>query len=330
MLERADPDMHKWNKLLSPSEVAELRRDLQGELVGIGVKIEFDQATGYIDVKGTIPGSPAERAGVQAPDKIVTVNGKLYKGLALRDVVADIRGKAGETVTLSILRGDKLVSVPVVRDKIVYDVVRDLVLGGDVGYVRIPGFNARTPAALHDALAELAAKGVHSLVLDLRDNQGGSFDDAVAAAGEMVPAGSTVVSLNKRGKIEPVVAKTTPMLLDVPVAVLVDRETASSAELVTAAMQDLRHATVVGTRTHGKWTVQTLDDLPNGYAIKYTIAMFLTPGGKSYEGTGLAPDVEVDAAAADVLRLEGVTDPTRRVAEDVQLRTAIAVLGRAR
>jgi len=328
MLERADPRMRRWNRLLSPSDVRELRLDLQGELVGVGVVFDFDPKTGYVAVRGTIPGSPAERAGIAPPDTIVTVDGKLYKGAAERDVVAAIRGKEGEPVTLTILRGDKLVTVPLVREKIVYDTVTDLALPGGVGYVRIPGFNHRTAAGLHDALGDLASKRVSALVVDLRDDMGGSFDDAVAAAGELVPAGSAVAGLEKRGKTEPVTPRTTPMLLDLPVAVLVDGETASSAECLAGALQELRHATVVGSRTHGKWTVQVLEDLPNGYAVKYTTAVFRTPGGKSYDGTGLPPDVEVDATAEDVARALQESDPARRVAADVQLRTALRVLAR--
>jgi carboxyl-terminal processing protease len=328
MVEHADPALQKWNKLLSPSELAELRLDLQGELVGIGVKIELDPATGYIDVKGTVPGSPAERAGVAPPDKIVTVDGKLYKGRTLRDVVADIRGKAGDAVTLSILRGPGLVSVPVVRAKIAYDTVQDMVVAGDVGYVRIPSFNAKTPASLHDALADLAGKHVHALVVDVRANPGGSFDDSVAAAGQLVPAGSTVASVTKRGRAEPIVSKSAPLLLDVPVAVLVDRDTASSAELLAASLQELRRATLVGSPTHGKWTVQRIEDLPNGYAIKFTVGVFASPSGKSYEGTGIAPDVEVDAPQEATQHALADSDPKTRVAGDVQLRTAIAVLAR--
>jgi carboxyl-terminal processing protease len=329
MLERMDPSMHKWNKLLSPSEMAALHSDLKGELVGIGVRIDLDPATGYISVKGTVPGSPAEHAGIAAPDQIVTINGKLYRGLTLHDVVADIRGKPGEVVTLSILRGDKLVTVPVARATVAYDTVGEMVVGGDVGYVRIPSFNEKTPGAVHDALADLAGKKVRALLLDVRHDPGGSYDAAIETAGQMVPAGSTVASLNKRGKIEPSVAKTPPAaLLDVPMAILVDHDTASGAELVTAAISELRHATVVGARTHGKWTVQMLDELPNGYAIKYTVALFASPAGKSYEGTGLAPDVEVDSAAGDLDRVLAITDPTKRVAEDVVLRTAVALLAK--
>jgi carboxyl-terminal processing protease len=327
MVQRADPTMAKWNRLLSPSEMADLKLDLQGELVGIGARIELDPTTGYIDVKGTIPGSPAEKAGIAPPDKIVTIDGKLYKGLTLRDAVSDIRGKSGETVTLSILRGAQLVTVPVVRAKIAYDTVHGMVVGPGVGYVRIPAFNQQTPGTLRDVLTELAGKHVSGLVVDLRCDPGGSFDDAVAAAGELVPAGSTVVSVHKRDTFEPIVPKTTPILADVPVAVLVDHDTASSAELLAAALQELRGATIVGSITQGKWTVQRLDDLPNGYAMKYTVGVFASPNGKSYEGKGVPPDVEVDWPDASIQAAQAITDPAARLAEDVQLRTAVTVLG---
>jgi carboxyl-terminal processing protease len=118
------------------------------------------------------------------------------------------------------------------------------------------------------------------------------------------------------------------MLVDVPVAVLVDHDTSSSAELLAAAVQELRHATLVGSRTHGKWSVQRLEDLPNGYAIKFTVGVFASPSGKSYDGTGVAPDVEVDASSDAIQHALTENDPKARLADDVQLRTAVAVLTR--
>jgi len=326
MLERVDPSMRKWNKLLSPGDLAELHRDLQGEVVGVGVKISFDPSTGYVDVLGAISGSPADQAGLAPPDKIVTIDGKLYKGLVLRDVVGDIRGKADETVTLSVLRGDKLVNVPLVRERVKYDIVTELVVDGDVGYVRIPSFNAKTPDALGAALADLRAKKVRGVVLDLRGCPGGSFDDAVASASELLPAGTTVVRLKKRSATEVITTKREPVLTDVPLAVLVDHGTSSGAELVAAALEEQAHAIVVGERTFGKWTVQTVEDLPNGYAIKYTLALFQSPSGKSWEGVGLTPTVEVDMPDAAIERALAITDAARRFEGDVQLRTAAALL----
>jgi carboxyl-terminal processing protease len=123
-----------------------------------------------------------------------------------------------------------------------------------------------------------------------------------------------------------VVPKTTPVQVDGPVAVLVDHETASSSELVTAALQELRHATVVGSHTKGKWTVQKLEDLPNGFAVKYTMAVFTSPAGKSYEGTGIAPEVEVDQADDAAQRALLEKDPAKQLAEDAPLRTTLALL----
>jgi len=326
MLERVDPAMRKWNKLLSPDDLAELQRDLQGEIVGVGVKISFDPATGYVDVLGAIPGSPAEKAGLAAPDKIVTVDGKLYKGLTLRDVVFDIRGKAGDTVKLSVLRGDKLVVVPVVREKVVFDMVSELVVDGDVGYVRIPAFNARTPDGLAAVLSDLVAKKVRGAVVDLRGCPGGSFDDAVAAASEMLPAGAVVANLKKRASTEAVTSKRAPVMTGIPLAVLVDHASSSSAELVAAALQEGDHAVLVGQRTYGKWTVQMIDDLPNGYAMKYTSGLFQSPSGRSFQGVGLPPDVEVDMPATAVDAAEAITDPVKRLEADTQLKTAVAML----
>jgi carboxyl-terminal processing protease len=328
MLERVDPGMHKWNKLLSPTQYAELHRDLEGEVIGVGVKIKFDSTSGYIDVIGTMPGSPADRAGLAPPDKIVTVNGRLYKGLTEMDCVNDIRGKAGETVTLSVLRGDKLVSVPLKREKIGYDLVSDMVLGGDVGYVRIPSFNSKTAAALKDALGDLRGKSVHGLVLDLRCNPGGSFDAAVASASELVPAQATIATLKKRTGTEAVQSKDAPVMTGVPLAVLIDRDTSSGAELMAAALQENAHAVLIGQRTLGKWTVQTISDLPNGYAVKFTLALFQSPSGRSFQSVGMPPDVEVDMAEESIERLESVSDTTKRLADDVQLRTAVQMLQR--
>lgn len=327
MLERVDPKMRKWNKLLSPSELALLRTDMKGEVVGVGVQIKFESETGWTDVLGVIPGSPAEKAGIVAGDKVVSVNGKLYKGMSTRDVVADIRGKAGETVTLTVLRGDKLVPFPIKRELISYDAVSSLMLGDGVGYVLVRAFTEKTVPMLRAALDDLGKKGAKALVLDLRHNQGGLFDEAIAVAGLFVPEGTTIVKVKKRDdKEETFASKGAPLAATLPLAVLVDHETASGAELLTGALQEVRNAPVVGARTTGKWSVQVIKDLPNGYAAKFTSGIFSTPGGKSYEGTGLLPDVEVGMDEQQCAKAQLITDADKRFAADPQLRTAVAIL----
>jgi carboxyl-terminal processing protease len=327
LLEHIDPSMRKWNKLLGPSDVAEIRSDLKGELVGVGTQIDFDPATGYTDVVGTIPGSPAEKAGILEGDKIVTVDGKLFKGMTIRDVVSVIRGKAGEPVTLSILRADKLLSFTITRAPIAYSPVHHFMLPGGVGYLGVSSFTSKTTAMVKDALGDLAAQGAKSLVVDLRDSPGGSFDEAIASTDLMLPTGTPIATVKKRGaKDDSYVAKGAPILATIPLAVLVDHGTSSGAELMTAALQEGRHASIVGTRTFGKWSVQTIEDLDNGYAYKFTIGTFYTPSGKTYGGVGLEPDVEVSMDDKATSRALAQSDPDKRLAADTVLRTAAAMI----
>jgi carboxyl-terminal processing protease len=329
MLEKLEPRMRKYNKLLSPREMREIKNDLKGEVVGIGVQIHFDEASGYTDVLGTIPGSPSEKAGLVAGDKIVTVNGRLYKGKHAPDVVADIRGKAGESIALTILRGDKLVNIPLVRERVTFDTPTAVVLPGKLGYIRIPSFTEKTPAAVREGLERLGRDGVEALVVDLRHSPGGSFDRALETAELFVPTGAPIVTLRARDKKEDQrVSKGAPILGSLPLAVVVDGETASGAELVAAALRDARHAHLVGARTHGKWSVQSLDDLSNGWAYKYTVGLFQTPSGKSYEGVGVTPDVEVVTDDASFTRASSAP-PEERLALDAPLRTAKELLLRA-
>lgn len=326
MLEHLDPKLHKWNKLLTPDELAALRSDLSSEIVGIGVHIEFDPASGYVDVRGIIPGSPAEKAGLMAGDKVITIDGKLFKGAREEDVVARVRGKAGEVVNLLVLRADKLQTFAVTRALVRYDDVKSRVLPGGVGYVQVHQFGDKTPAAFRAALEESAKRGDVALVLDLRDNQGGSFEAAVACAEMLLPKGTGIVTLKKRAGDEVFTAKGAQLLPNVPLAILVSHQTASGAELVSAALQEGRHARVVGAQTFGKWTVQELETLPNGYAAKYTLGLFRTPSGRSFEGVGLAPDVEVDMNERDRANSCSLGDASEFVAHDVQLRTAVTLL----
>jgi carboxyl-terminal processing protease len=326
MLEKLEPRMKKYNRLLAPREIAEIRNDLKGEVVGIGVKFEFDEKSGYTDVLGTIPNSPSEKAGLIAGDKIVTIDGKLYKGMRMKDVVADIRGKAGEPVTLSVLRGDKLVTFTIVRDRVAYDNVVHAMLADNLAYVRIPSFTDKTPGVVRASLEELERGGARALVVDFRGSPGGSFERAIETAELLLPEGTPIVSLDHRGKPEETrVAKGKPILGGVPLAVLVDSGTSSGAEFVSAALQEGRHARIVGTRTHGKWSVQSLEDLSNGFAYKYTVSLFKTPSGKSYEGTGLAPDIESSMDEKTLSRANAAS-PEERLGIDTQLKTAKELL----
>jgi carboxyl-terminal processing protease len=326
MVEDVDARMHKWNKLLSPSELAEIETDLSGEIVGIGVSIRFDDPTGHIEVLGTMAGSPAEKAGLLAHDTIVSVNGKVFRGKPLLAAVHELRGKSGDPVTLSVLRDDKLLPFTIARAPVQIQEVRHSLVDG-VGDLQIEMFTAKTVPAVRAALEDFAGGHVRAIALDLRGNHGGSFDDAVHVAELFLPVGAPIVTLERReGKEETIAAKGSPSLPPLPLVILVNQDTSSSAELLAGALSEDLHARVVGMRTFGKWTVQSIDELGNGYAIKYTTALFHTPSGKSYEGVGLTPDVEVDADRQQVERAGFLTDPVARLAADAQLRTALSLL----
>ena len=327
MLERVDPSMHKWNKLLSPRDLAEVRSDLHGEIVGVGVQIDFSVETGRATVLAVIPGSPAERAAIHAGDEIIAVDGKLYKGKTAMDMATDIRGAPFAKVTLTMLRGDKLEALALERQPVALDPVVHSALGDGVGYVRIRGFSDKTTPLVGAALDALAQTGTRSLVLDLRGNPGGAFDAAIASAGLFLPAGAPVTLLERRGhKVETIAAKGGAKLAGIPIAVLVDRWTASGGELVAAALAEGRGAQLVGRPTLGKWSVQTIDELSNGYAIKYTTSLFASPSGKRPSGTGLVPDVDVELDEKEVERACAIAEPEKRLAADVQLRAAVALL----
>jgi carboxyl-terminal processing protease len=326
MVEDIDARMHRWNKLLSPAQLAEMETELSGEIVGIGVSIRFDDPTGHIEILSTTPGSPAEKAGLLAHDTIVSVNGQIFRGKTLMDAIHELRGKAGDVVALSVLRDDKLLPFSIARAPVQLHEVEHTIING-VGVLSISMFTAKTVSAVHASLDEFSAAHVRAIALDLRGNHGGSFDDAIHTAELFLPSGASIVKLERReGREETITSKGTPPLPSTPVVILANQDTSSSGELLAGALAEDLHAQVVGMRTYGKWSVQSVDELGNGYAIKYTTALFHTPSGKSYDGVGLTPDIEVDADRAQIDRARAITDPVARLAADAQLRTALALL----
>src|SRR5262249_45931141 len=163
-------------KLLSPAELAEMKVDLSGEVVGIGVEIKFDADSGTTVVLGLTQGSPAERAGVKSGDRILKVDGQSYKGRELRDVVYAVPGKAGTSVNLLLLRDDKVLELNVMRMRLSWSPVSDTALDGGVALVTIRAFNDKTPQLLREALRRVATGRARSLVIDLRDDEGGLLE----------------------------------------------------------------------------------------------------------------------------------------------------------
>ncbi|MGQ0508600.1 MAG: S41 family peptidase, partial [Myxococcaceae bacterium] len=321
----SDGGKRKWDALLSPNELAELKSGLAGELVGVGVVIRKDEQSGVVNVLDVLPGSSAERGGLQPGDSLLKVDGRFFKGEPLDEIVARVRGKEGTSVSLTTLRADNVFDVKLTRRRVQIPSVTAELTPGGVALVRINAFSEQTPADLRRALDALVRQNPRGLVLDLRDNAGGLFDRMMDCAGMVLSPGATLASLVDRSGLKKAQVARGQLLVPVnlPTAVLVDSETASSAEILAAALKYGRKAKVIGRKTGGKWNVQRVEPLSNGWALKYTVGVFEAPWGEKLDGVGLTPDLEVEETK-ELERTRSIKDWAERLKADPTLRTAIA------
>jgi len=320
MVEDIDARMHRWNKLLSPAQLAEMETELSGEIVGIGVSIRFDDPTGHIEILSTTPGSPAEKAGLLAHDTIVSVNGQIFRGKTLMDAIHELRGKAGDVVALSVLRDDKLLPFSIARaagaasrggahDHQRCRCALHLHVHGEDG-LRGTRFARRVLRRARSRHRTRPPREPRWLVRR-RDPHGGALPPQRCVDRE------ARASRRERGddhvegdSSSPVDAGRDP---GEPGHVV-------QRELLAGALAEDLHAQVVGMRTYGKWSVQSVDELGNGYAIKYTTALFHTPSGKSYDGVGLTPTsrwtrIERRSIARVPSRIPSLASPRMRSSE---------------
>jgi carboxyl-terminal processing protease len=301
-------DVH--SSYLPPSRYAKMRQDTEGEFGGVGVVL----APGFIDdarpsvppfpiVDEIEPGSPAEVAGVQLDDRVVSIDGAptAQAGKELKEAgawEAKLRGASGTRVTLAILRvgWKEPRAFTLVRTQVKQATVHDKVLEPKIGYLAISRFTESTGGDVGTALADLKKRdGLGALVLDLRDDPGGIVDQAILVADQFLDDGTIVTIRGRQGSIENQVAHKGGAGVGVPIICLVDQGTASAAEILAAALHDHGRAKLVGLPTYGKGTVQTFYDLDDGSGLKLTTARYLTPKGNSLESKGIVPDQRVDA-----------------------------------
>jgi carboxyl-terminal processing protease len=286
---------------------------------GVGAVVSFDDAAQSATVDRVLPGGPAERAGLRSGDRFERIDGKPVAeigGAGLRDA---LRGKVGSTVRLDVLRDGQRLSFAVVR-AVVRDPEVTMARFGDAGYVRLARFGDRASAELGAALRDLEGLGVRALVLDLRGNGGGYGDEATAVASLFIERGPIFTTRERSGRLTVSRASGHAAWAGKPLAVLVDGDTASAAEIVAGAVQDAGAGTLVGARTFGKGVVQSIFPLPDGSALKVTTARYTTPKGRDIDRIGIAPDVPVAEPPGSRLG-----DPQA----DPQLAAALAALGAA-
>ncbi|HTU69797.1 MAG TPA: S41 family peptidase [Candidatus Baltobacteraceae bacterium] len=307
----------RYTEFMTPSEYKAFKDALDPEKIsGIGVLIQPDATSGLIDVSYVVPGTPADRAGLQPGDEIATIDGASTKGITTDNASKLLRGKAGTTVNLGIVRGNAApFATAITRSELEPPTVVSKMLPGSIGYVYVLAFGQSTPDEFDTAISRLKNAGARALVLDLR-NDGGGYVESALQISERFIADKPLLTVEERGSPDTTVtADSDGVAIDVPVTVLVNEYTASASEITAGALQDDGIASLIGTRTFGKGVMQTLTPLADGAAIKITTAHYLTPNHQDINLKGIQPDLTV-AEPRDARFGDPVKDPQLRAALD--------------
>lgn len=265
--------------------------ETEGAFGGVGIVIGVKEK--LLTVIAPIEGTPGEKAGIKSGDHIVKIDGRDTKDMALDEAVSKIRGKEGTQVVLTIRRGtEEPKEYSVVRSNIQIKTVTSKMLPNQMGYIRISMFNEHTGSDFSRQLQELEGQGMKGLVLDMRDNPGGLLEESVKVASKLVPKGPVVSVVTRDGRRE--THSSDLSAVKYPTVALVNGGSASASEIVAGAIQDTGAGTLIGTKTYGKGSVQTLIRMEGGAAVKLTIAKYLTPSDRSINGIGIEPDIAVE------------------------------------
>jgi carboxyl-terminal processing protease len=295
MLAGLDPH----SSYMDPKSFRDMQVQTRGEFGGLGIEVTMEE--GLIKVIAPIDDTPAANAGVMANDIITHLDDEAVQGLTLNQAVDKMRGPVNTKIKLTIMRkgADKPIEVSIVRDIIRVKSVRWHPEGGDIGYIRITQFNEQTTDglkhAINDLNAQLGADKVKGYVVDLRNNPGGLLDQAISVTGTFLEKGEIVSTRGRTPEeTQRFTARHGAMIKGKPLIVLINGGSASASEIVAGALQDQKRATLIGTRTFGKGSVQTIIPLGAGNgALRLTTARYYTPSGRSIQATGITPDIEV-------------------------------------
>jgi carboxyl-terminal processing protease len=331
MLTSLDPH----SSYLSAGDLGELRAESQGEFAGVGIEVSIEN--GLVEVVSPIDNTPAARAGLKPGDLITRLDGLSVQKLTSSEMIERMRGPKNSHVTLTIQRGAHApFDVTLVRTMISIQSVRSRMEGDSIGYIRIASFDEKTDVGLNNAMTNLkqqAGNKLAGIVLDLRNNPGGLFDQAVAVSDSFLEKGEIVSTRGRRADdAKRYDAHPGDITGGLPMVVLINGGSVSASEIVAGALQDHRRAILLGTRSFGKGSVQTVISLPGHGAMRLTTARYYTPSGRSIQAKGIDPDVVVEAAkiehpagdaGASAKKTDGVEDDADNAGDQATVDPAV-------
>lgn len=315
-----------YTRFLNPAQYSALTEQTSGEISGVGIRLQ--RADENLVVSSTLEGSPAQRAGIEPGDTILIIDGRSSRNLTVENASELIRGDSGSQITMTVRRLDGSEETLVLTREVVSvpTVTFELQTQGSVsvGYIRLDEFSAHAAEQMRTAIDTLTEEGAEAFVLDLRGNPGGLLQASIDISRMWLPRGSIVRTVDRDGNSDEITANRTA-ITDLPLAVLVNGQSASSSEIVTGALRDNDRAVVVGNPTFGKALVQSLHGLSDGSGLAVTVAHYYTPDGTDISSRGITPDVNVSITEQQRRELE--TNPALRgTSQDTQFVEAVEAL----
>lgn len=301
----------------TPEEMQEQYETALGNYVGIGIYMIVNYEEGSITVVEVMEDSPAEKAGLQADDIITKVDGEEITKDNVSDMTNKIKGEEGTKVKLEIKRGEEIKEVEIERKKIEVSHIESKMLENNIAYIRVLDFDGGTAKEFKENYEELKNKGAESLIVDIRSNGGGVVDEAIDMLEMICDKGDTLLIEKEKNGNEIVQKSEENPIIDIPIVVLVNENSASASEIFAGALKDYNKATIIGTKTYGKGVIQTLTKLSDGSGIKMTTAEYCTPSGNSINKIGIEPNITVELPE----NIKELTDEN-----DTQLQRAIQEL----
>ena len=296
-----------YTRFMDAKQFESLTSQTSGDLEGVGIRLEADAKTKVLTVVEPLPNSPASRADIRSNDKVLFIDGRTTKGMSVEDASSLIRGKGGTPITLKIERDGNLINFPLIRAKIELQAVRyNVAQEGStrVGFMRMSEFSSHAADQMRQAIKVLQNDKVDGFVLDLRGNPGGLLQSSIEISRMWMDEGGIVKTVNRKGGSEELLANRTA-ISNLPLVVLVDKNSASSSEILTGALKDNKRATIIGTQTFGKALVQSVHPLSDGSGLAVTIAHYYTPNGTDISHKGIEPDISLPLTREQLERLYG-------------------------